>query len=108
MFMKLLIVVSSLDLTQPFSATPAWWQLLKGLYEVGVDVIAAPYQGPSIESLWWRAAANPGQTYGDIFKTARDVMRRLPVSSASTNFVAFAAAARSPAWASTTAGRLAA
>ncbi len=34
--MKLLFVVSSLDLTQPFSATPAWWQLMKGLYEIGV------------------------------------------------------------------------
>ena len=57
--MKLLFVVSSLDLTQPFSATPAWWQLLKGLYEIGVEVIATPYQGPAIESLWWRAAPNP-------------------------------------------------
>ncbi len=38
--MKLLFVVSSLDLTQPFSATPAWWQLMKGLYEIGVEVIA--------------------------------------------------------------------
>ncbi|MDX2162354.1 MAG: glycosyltransferase [bacterium] len=75
--MKLLFVVSSLDLTQPFSATPAWWQLLKGLYEIGVDVIAAPYQGPAIESLWWRAAANPAQWQGDAFKTARDAVRRL-------------------------------
>ncbi|MBK8024294.1 MAG: glycosyltransferase [Chloroflexi bacterium] len=75
--MKLLFVVSSLDLTQPFSATPAWWQLLKGLYEVGVDVIAAPYQGPPIESLWWRAADNPARRHGDLFKTARDLMRRV-------------------------------
>ncbi len=74
--MKLLFVVSSLDLTQPFSATPAWWQLLKGLYEIGVEVIAAPYQGPPIESLWWRAAANPAQTHGDAFQLARDTMRR--------------------------------
>ncbi|MCK6580395.1 MAG: glycosyltransferase [Anaerolineae bacterium] len=75
--MKLLFVVSSLDLTQPFSATPAWWQLLKGLYEIGVDVIAAPYQGPPIESLWWRAAANPAQRHGDLFKAARDLTRRV-------------------------------
>ncbi len=75
--MKLLIVVSSLDLTQPFSATPAWWQLMKGLYEIGVDVIAAPYQGPAIESLWWRAERNPAKWQGDVFKTARDVMRRV-------------------------------
>lgn len=73
--MKLLIVVSSLDLTQPFSATPAWWQLMKGLYEIGVEVIAAPYQGPAIESLWWRAEANPARMQGDTFQRTRDVVR---------------------------------
>ncbi|MEO1645815.1 MAG: hypothetical protein AAFR67_11550, partial [Chloroflexota bacterium] len=75
--MKVLIVVSSLDLTQPFSATPAWWQLMKGLYEIGVEVVATPYQGPAIESLWWRAEPNPAKLYGDAFKTARDTLRAL-------------------------------
>ena len=74
--MKLLFVVSSLDLTQPFSATPAWWQLLKGLYEIGVEVIATPYQGPAIESLWWRAEPNPAKLQGDIFKFARDTFHK--------------------------------
>ena len=73
--MKLLIVVSSLDLTQPFSATPAFWQLMKALYEIGVEVVATPYQGPAIESLWWRAEPNPAKLYGDAFKTARDSLR---------------------------------
>lgn len=73
--MKLLVVVSSLDLTQPFSATPAWWQLLKGLYEIGVEVIATPYQGPAVESLWWRAERNPTRWQGDAFKSLRDVAR---------------------------------
>lgn len=73
--MKLLAVVSSLDLTQAFSATPAWWQLLKGLYEIGVDIIAAPYQGPAIESLWWRAERNPARWQGDAFKSLRDIVR---------------------------------
>lgn len=73
--MKLLVVVSSLDLTQAFSATPAWWQMLKGLYEVGVEVIATPYQGPAIEGLWWRAEKNPAQWQGDIFKSLRDIVR---------------------------------
>lgn len=75
--MKLLFVVSSLDLTQPFSSTPSWWQLLKGLYEVGVDVIATPYQGPAIESLWWRAAPNPARWQGDTFKAARGLAGRV-------------------------------
>ena len=75
--MKLLVIPASLDLTQPFSATPAWWQLLKALYEIGVDVIATPYQGPAIESLWWRAEANPAQWQGDAFKAARDTLRKV-------------------------------
>lgn len=69
---KLLFVVSSLDLTAPYSATPAWWQLLKALYEVGADVLATPYQGAAIESLWWRALPNPVKGYGDAFKWLRD------------------------------------
>ncbi len=79
--MKLLFLVSSLDLTQPFSATPAWWQLLKGLYEIGVEVIATPYQGPAVETLWWRAAPNPAKLYGDAFKFARDAARRFATST---------------------------
>ncbi len=74
--MKLLVVVSSLDLTQPFSATPAWWQLLKGLYEIGVEVLATTYQGPAIESLWWRALPNPVQREGDVYQGLRTVLQR--------------------------------
>ncbi|MBA3867920.1 MAG: glycosyltransferase [Anaerolineae bacterium] len=82
--MKLLVVCASLDLTQPFSATPAWWQLLKAFYEIGVDVIATPYQGPAIESLWWRAAPNPTQWQGDLFKVLRDGMRTVGMRQASS------------------------
>ncbi|MCY4018808.1 MAG: glycosyltransferase [Chloroflexi bacterium] len=74
--MKLLVLVSSLDLTQPYSATPAWWQLLKGLYELGVDIIAAPYQGVPVESLWWRCADNPARWQGDAFRSLRGFVRR--------------------------------
>jgi glycosyltransferase involved in cell wall biosynthesis len=73
--MKLLFVASSLDLTQPFSATPAWWQLLKGLYEIGVDVLATTYQGPAIESLWWRALPNPVQRQGDAYLLLRKMIQ---------------------------------
>jgi hypothetical protein len=75
--MKLLFLVSSLDLTQPFSATPAWWQLLKALYEIGVEVIATPYQGPAIESLWWRAEPNPAKWQGDAFQWVRNAARKV-------------------------------
>lgn len=73
--MKILVLVSSLDLNQPFSATPAWWQLMKALYELGVDLVATPYQGPAVESLWWRAMPNPAHWQGEAFKALRDVAR---------------------------------
>jgi len=75
--MKILAICSSLDLRYPFSCTPAWWQLLKGLYEIGVEVIAAPYQGQAIESLWWKAYPNPCKIEGALFKRARDLARRM-------------------------------
>jgi hypothetical protein len=74
--MKLLFVCSSLDLTQPFSATPAWWQLLKGLYEIGVEVLATTYQGPAIESLWWQSVPNPVKREGDLFVALRKMIQR--------------------------------
>ncbi|MCY3833479.1 MAG: glycosyltransferase [Chloroflexi bacterium] len=83
--MKLLVLVSSLDLRQPFSATPAWWQLLKGLYEIGVEVIATPYQGAAVESLWWRSEPNPARWQGDLFKLARDRWRALLPSGPQPN-----------------------
>jgi hypothetical protein len=75
--MKILFVASSLDLTQPYSATPAWWQLMKGMCEIGVEVVATPYQGPPIETLWWRAEPNPAKLQGDTFKLFRDSVKRL-------------------------------
>lgn len=73
--MKLLVVVSSLDLRAPYSATPAWWQLLKGLAEAGAELIVLPYQGARQDSLWWRAAANPARWQGEIFRRMRGFWR---------------------------------
>ncbi len=75
--MKLLVIASSLDLQQPFSSTPSWWQLLKGLYEEGVDLVVTTYQGPAIETPWWRAVPNPVKRQGDLFQAVRGVSRRL-------------------------------
>ncbi|MHB8628741.1 MAG: CgeB family protein [Aggregatilineales bacterium] len=80
--MKLLVVASSLDLTAPFSATPAWWQLLKALYEIGVDTLVTTYQGPAVESLWWRALPNPVQREGDLFLALRKLAGRAAKPSA--------------------------
>ncbi len=83
--LKLLIVASSLDLTAPFSATPAWWQLLKALYEVGVETLVTTYQGQAIETLWWRALPNPVKREGDLFTALRKTVssgRRAPGNQA--------------------------
>jgi hypothetical protein len=75
--MKLLVVSSSLDLQAPFSATPAWWQLLKGLYEVGVELVVTAYHGQVPETPWWRAYPNPARREGDVFAAARNALRGL-------------------------------
>jgi spore maturation protein CgeB len=108
--MKLLVACSSLDLKAPFSATPAWWQLLKALHETGVDLAVTTYQGRSIHSPWWRAYPNPTRVEGDLYAAVRDLAqglnwrarngstepRRSPVLSWLTTLVARAVIA--PRW----------
>jgi len=57
--MKILVWISTLDLRLKIGCTPAWWQLLKALHETGNEVIATPYLGKPVESLWWRTYPNP-------------------------------------------------
>ncbi len=82
--MKLLVVVSSLDLSVPLSSTPSWWQLLKALAELGAELIVAPYQGPPIESPWWSAAANPCQREGDMVGWLKRWLPKRPGDDRST------------------------
>src|SRR5579862_5625728 len=74
---RILAVASSIDLGFRYGCTPAWWQLWKGLYEEGVDLILAPYRGRPIESPWWRVAENPTYREGESFAFARDTLARL-------------------------------
>ena len=74
---KILAVASAVDLDFRYGCTPAWWQLWKGLYEEGVDLIVTPYRGRPIESPWWRTAPNPTYREGESFARARDVVARL-------------------------------
>ena len=74
---KILAVASAADLDFRYGCTPAWWQLWKGLYESGVDLIVTPYRGRPIESPWWRTAPNPAYVEGESFARARDVWARL-------------------------------
>jgi glycosyltransferase involved in cell wall biosynthesis len=74
--MKLIVACSSLDLAAPLSATPAWWQMLKALYEVGADLTVTTYHGSAPDTLWWRGSPNPARLEGEIFLRARRMWRR--------------------------------
>jgi hypothetical protein len=74
---KILAVASAVDLDFRYGCTPAWWQLWKGLYEAGVDLIVTPYRGRPVESPWWRTAPNPAYREGESFARARDAWARL-------------------------------
>ena len=58
--MKILAVCQCLDLAEKeLGITPAWWQILKGLHELGAEVVAVPYYDRAVESLWWTTYENP-------------------------------------------------
>jgi len=74
---KLLAVASAVDLDFRYGCTPAWWQLWKGMHEVGVDLIVTPYRGKAVESPWWRTAPNPLYREAEAFAKTRDLAARL-------------------------------
>ena len=74
---KILAVASAVDLDFRYGCTPAWWQLWKGLYEAGCDLIVTPYRGRPVESPWWRTEPNPCYREGELFASARDLAARL-------------------------------
>jgi hypothetical protein len=71
------VVCSSLDLVAPFSATPAWWQLLKALYEVGATLHVTTYHGDTPATPWWTAHPNPARLAGAAYQVARRVLSPL-------------------------------
>ena len=80
---KIVAVASAIDLDFRYGCTPAWWQLWKGLYEAGVDLLVTPYRGRAVESPWWRAAENPCLREGELFSRAKRLVGRRPAGSAS-------------------------
>jgi hypothetical protein len=74
---KILAVASAADLDFRYGCTPAWWQIWKGLYEAGVDLIVTPYRGRAIESPWWRTAPNPLYREAEAYASARGLAARL-------------------------------
>jgi hypothetical protein len=74
---KILAVASAVDLDFRYGCTPAWWQLWKGLYEAGAELVVTPYRGRPVESPWWRTAPNPTYVEGESFARLRDVVARV-------------------------------
>ncbi len=74
---KILAVASAVDLDFRYGCTPAWWQLWKGLHEVGCDLIVTPYRGRAVEAPWWRTEPNPCYREGELFSKARDLTARI-------------------------------
>jgi glycosyltransferase involved in cell wall biosynthesis len=58
-YLKILAICDTIDLKLKTGCTPAWWQILKSLNELGADVIVVPFMGESVESLWWKSYENP-------------------------------------------------
>ncbi len=65
--MKFIAVVSTINLKYRLGCTPAWWQLLKSLHEIGNEVVIVPYLGGPCETLWWRAYPNPWRMPGELY-----------------------------------------
>jgi spore maturation protein CgeB len=74
---KILAFASAIDLDFRYGNTPAWWQLWKGLYQIGVDLIVTPYRGRAVESPWWRTAPNPLYREAELYVKARSIAARL-------------------------------
>jgi spore maturation protein CgeB len=74
---KILAVASAVDLDFRYGCTPAWWQLWKGLYEAGCDLIVTPYRGRPVDAPWWRTEPNPCYREAELFAGARDAFARL-------------------------------
>lgn len=74
---RILAVASAVDLDFRYGCTPAWWQLWKGLYEAGADLVVTPYRGRPVESPWWRVAPNPTYREGETYALLRDGLARV-------------------------------
>jgi glycosyltransferase involved in cell wall biosynthesis len=74
---RILAVASAIDLDFRYGCTPAWWQLWKGMYEAGADLLVTPYRGRPVEAPWWRVAPNPTYREGESYEAMRGALARL-------------------------------
>jgi glycosyltransferase involved in cell wall biosynthesis len=76
--MKILVLCAALDLSKPYGSTPALWQLFKGIYEEGHQIVVVPYNGRSFDTIWWRSYPNPNYLKGVILEKVLKVSRHSP------------------------------
>lgn len=79
--MKILVACSTLDLQYKLGCTPSWWQLLKALHETGNEIIAIPFLGDPVESLWWRCYPNPCSVESRLFNRYLDWKKTLGMNA---------------------------
>jgi len=89
--LKILIFCSALDLKYKKGCTPHWWQLFKGMYENGNEVIVIPFLGDPIESLWWRTYPNPcaleSKLYFNYLERERNRKKERKINYKNTRFL---------------------
>ena len=85
--MKILILCSTLDLSKPFGATPYLWQLFKGLYEEGHELLIIPYHGHGINTVWWNAVQNPNYYKGLILEKMLKIFGPSTTKTAGNSFI---------------------
>ncbi len=85
--MKLLCICQAMDLgIQDIGVTPAWWQIMKAFHQIGVEVLAVPYFGRHVHSLWWKALANPNGLKSRIYEAFETSMAKLPTYGGKREF----------------------
>lgn len=85
--MKVIAIPQSLDLAdKELGITPAWWQILKGLHEIGVEVVAVPYYNRSVQSLWWTAYENPNLWKNKAYNSLENAANTLRLSKNKMEF----------------------
>lgn len=78
--MKILAIVSAIDLKHKLGCTPSWWQLLKALREIGNEVVVIPYLGRAVESLWWRTRDNPCCSESLLYNRYLEMKQKMGIS----------------------------
>jgi len=85
--MKILILCSTLDLSKPFGATPYLWQLFKGLYEEGHELLVIPYHSFGINTVWWRSIQNPNLYKGLLLEKILKLFDRCTSKTVDISFI---------------------